>query len=804
MLKGFVPMAHVRIATAQVIRSIDYQGEIGKESKSEIEKTLLKAEFDTLPRGDYVTYIPVIGEHRHFLGQVKPKVASVGLSTALEKILKEYDPVIQQALAADFSGSWSFFDGQPSDKAFEGIKCKFEKICKEALEQNWEFQFDFIERLYDRLSEKYEPWGQQKAKILAIYKPIFSLLVKHRAQYDWLRTSEHLEKRRKFEDLLQYALDEEGLTKGFSKIGFHDQDVDLGDSQTWLEFKMKAEVYLPRGTDINALHYLNPKFGPYLNFYLAHEFPSAPALIEYIELWRKTTTKNAHFDYQKSDGFGNTPLLLAIRTRQGKVVEALLKLTNENVKIGIDVRDAVGRTPLMIAAAVGMQDVVRELLRKGADATLKDRNGNDFRYYANLNEEELRQIILPIIHPDRSDSSDTASHSYLYADDEQNSPICFYEAGEEERVGKSQEKHLVVLSNRSPHKEKLDKVVVCLEKEVDQGKASEKLLRHVKKQIDDIRFREKFVSVRFFLSGGFANGELKEILKNDPWLKKCLTMAKEQFEKRMPYEKILENIVKYFEEEIRKNKIDNILKQHQQAVKEVMRIALPTSSFLEKCQEGREIVQACLKEKELLELIEIAEQKCLLRRACALGNLAEVEVLLKKGVDPNATDEFGRTALHYAVMRFESVKEQIQLDAAEKGKKPLLTAVEVSAKQALEKHAAVIGCLIEHSKTKLNWEARDKWGSNVKNILERDKKESENLFTVRAAEECLEKFFNKKCESKSELPKTFKATSEKDTLKSSYSYASNPHGFCAADNSSSKKNNGGNVIASQGAAQRPR
>lgn len=67
---------------------------------------------------------------------------------------------------------------------------------------------------------------------------------------------------------------------------------------------------------------------------------------------------------------GNTPLMVAAKIGDGKVLRALL----EN-KADVNMRNKAGATALMIAAKYGHSHFVTELLRHQADPTIKNNSG---------------------------------------------------------------------------------------------------------------------------------------------------------------------------------------------------------------------------------------------------------------------------------------------------------------------------------------------------------------------------------------------------------------------------------------------
>ena len=77
-------------------------------------------------------------------------------------------------------------------------------------------------------------------------------------------------------------------------------------------------------------------------------------------------------------------------------LEDLTKILDE----GADINELniIGQTPLFIAAANGKLDMVKELLRRGADSTVIDKDGSTFINYLNPEERvEINEYMVTIV-----------------------------------------------------------------------------------------------------------------------------------------------------------------------------------------------------------------------------------------------------------------------------------------------------------------------------------------------------------------------------------------------------------------------
>ncbi len=417
-------------------------------SSQELQK---KAEIHGLPQQLYQIYAPVIGFNRLMMGI--PASRDV------------YLPKLKEVLQAILSGQ---FDTQ-------------KVAIKKSIEESHEVATSIIYQLYFNLSKNYTPWEAKKKEVLAQYKELFSQLEAFGAEWCSIRLKNQLA----FDDLARYVFTADSLTKA---IG----DAEIGGEQGFDKFKELINIYLPLGANINASMVCNSDFGTFLHYYLAFELPYATKLIQFIES-KRNRQAHTQFDYEAKDGFGRTPLLIALITRQEDAVLQLLVLNQKGIKTGINIVDNNGCSPLLFAAALGMKKVVAELLKQGANPLMKDKNGLGLSDYAHFSEEQIVELVSPLL---RAERGCEVNHSYLYYNDIWATPLCFYEHDEAEKAGDEQIPHLVVLSPLSPHKEKLERLVNYLKQEAKRGnKEAKTLLPFVNQQIDRVLEKETFVQV---------------------------------------------------------------------------------------------------------------------------------------------------------------------------------------------------------------------------------------------------------------------------------------------------------------------
>jgi ankyrin repeat protein len=411
-----------------------------------------KVDEHNVPQQLYEIYAPIIGFNKLILGKQASR--------------EEYVPKLTQVLQTLLSDQFS----------------KEKSSIKQTIETVFDVAKTVIYQFYFNLSKMHQPWPKKREKILAQYKDVFLQLEAFGAS--WL----HIRGQNKeiFADLVRFVFDSDSLTVGLGDVELGGGDYGYG------KFEEAVNLYLPLGANINARMTANPDFGTFLHYYLAFETPFSDRLIQFIES-KRTKNLNTHFNYELRDGFGNTPLLIAILTGQESAAFALLALGKKGLAVGINRADSQGRSPLLLAAALGMPKVVAELLKQGANPLAKDKNGLGLDDYAHLNPKDIAEIVSPLVHPDRGSK---VNHSYLYYDDIWSSPICFYEKDETEKTGKEQIPHLVVLSPLSPHKEKLARLVAHLQEEAKKGnKAAEKLVPHILDQINKVLDTPTFLQV---------------------------------------------------------------------------------------------------------------------------------------------------------------------------------------------------------------------------------------------------------------------------------------------------------------------
>jgi ankyrin repeat protein len=604
------------------------------------------------PYNEYIRNAPIIGPSKVRLGKPRSKAIDVG-------------PIMLKMLLEVLTSDQVSIESQQKIQSSQDIKN------------------DIIDEFYHLLSLNFKPWEARKGEILRKYSNIFNQLVSLGARFDYLRTTP--DKIGRFNDLIEYAFDGHSLTIGFlnrSSITTSSSFVMSSTSDTtgisFSNLRTDIELTVPKGADINTPFYYSPECGSHLQIYLANEFPEPAEFIAFLESMRRSDKPNTQFDYARPDGFGNTPLLLAILTRNQKAITALLALyRDKKIDVGINAPDAQGRSPLLIASALGLTEVVKGLKALGANTMVEDKQGRGLEYYSCLSDKKLFQMLKFYVHPLRCDNEDTQTgkHSYLYSNDEIYSPLCFYEEGEDIQTGEAQRKHLVVLSNCSPHKERLERVVAHLESQAQIGDAKAiKLLPYVIRQIDKIKGQKSFLA---------------------------------------------------------------LCKEGQPAVQEQLKEDL---EFIHK------------RKKEHLEQKYKAKNEKTLRKSALLGDVETVTALLKEGVDPNAQDRIQRTALHYAVGRFEEVKAEINAKATSTLEPVSEATINERSLSALNNHHLVVKALFEHSMLKVNKEAKNVSSHTAQEMLENDldmKNGSENRFTRAEATRCLEVFFKNSGENSS-------------------------------------------------------
>lgn len=447
---------------------------VGKERKGEPLMVGTQVDFDQadmrLPRDRYELYAPH-NEEIHYYGNVDllNREATDGLSFIVQAI---------------------------SNNTFEENKFQIERLMQE----NGVIRANILYKVYNALDN--QP-GSIIEKVSTL-KPILSYLVMLGAEIMNLRGRRY-GGTQTFQHIVQYGLNTEAFSYGVLSA----VQMDVARSHYSSEFEDMFN--LCGEANINAVRRVT-KFGSYLHWFLAFEMSGVPQLIELFESMSIQDPLNpkAQFNYEAVDGNGNTPLLIALNTRNEKAVLALLKLYQDKGKpVGIHVPNREGLTPLHFAVIFGMKQVVKQLNDLSADFNARDRQGKTVWDYAALNQPEkeakIYQLLSVFMHPLRADVSITHQHSELYLELENGStsPACLYEAGETIKTGDEQKAHFVILSNCSPHKERLDRVHRIIKEKAATGDYLEKQqLGYIEKQIDDIRYRKKFDSLVDFLRKG--------------------------------------------------------------------------------------------------------------------------------------------------------------------------------------------------------------------------------------------------------------------------------------------------------------
>lgn len=567
-MKKSKALAVVAGAMPSILRSVDFP-------QLKIDE---KTDLNRLPDGDYYAYSPVLGIGKFRINKpiVDPRANQQQFEEIIISSIKEHRPIVEGSLSP--SAHWNPY--------WTAIQKKIGERFQAAMQNIGGVRGNIISQLYHYLMLEYKPWKENKARILSIYRPIFSMLAHMGARYDWMRSSEDPVEKEKFIDLLKYALDEQALSMPLATMR-----VNGGGGLGFDNYAEALQVYLTAGANINVFTSANPKSGPYLQVAIANEMPFIKELLKLVESKRDTKKPNTQFDYTQTDGYGNTPLMLAIRTRNERAALALLKLNKKNIGVGISAKDKEGRSPLQLAAALGMKNIVKELLSQGA-------REKDLLAYARLPKEEVRTLVSPYIHPDRADLTRESTHSYLYGNDVHNTPLCYYPDGQV-KTGKEQEPYLIVLSNLSPYREILDAVIDCLQRNASQGDPwSKQHLPYVKKQVDDIRYSAQFQMV---------NTHFYSYRDSDTFLKKLHESILEKLNQPGSlFEKLLKDVTGALDKEIKNG--NKKLQMHLNTIQDLIKNYPAQKSFLEKCQEGQQEVQAFLQQPKAQQFFSQAKE----------------------------------------------------------------------------------------------------------------------------------------------------------------------------------------------------
>lgn len=591
-----------------------------------------------------------------------------------------------------------------------------EKI-KSIIESNGVVRQYIIQLLYQNFSNQYNMnWVSHKAAILTKFKPIISELVSFGARIDHLDDDPEL-----FNNLVEYGLDGKALTNLLSCVHY------TNNPNSFYEFEQLVNQLLPKGADINAIRDNNPDFGTFLHYYMAFELPHAVNLIRFLES-KRSIKANTQFNYELRDGFGHTPLLVALLTRNEKAALALVNLAAKNIKVGIDIADKEGISPLLIAAALGMDEVVKALISKGANVQAKDRLGRGLEHYVRLDRAEVFSLLSRFMNPLRSNVKNSHFHSELYCYDGSGNttPICLYKEGQSEVIGQDQLPHVVVLSNYPPHKENQDLVVATLQAQVAKGdKWAKKNLPYVRKQIDEIRYCKKYDALIDCIYQRIGEGnKLAEELKSH---------VESLLPTPMLYKEILESTLNFLKDKIKQGHTD-AAEMHAD-LKVVLDSTTEVDAVIDICIAGQDKVQAYIRSSEASKAMIPSKEKSL-RRACALGQINVVRELMDTGVDCNARDHLGRSAFHFTVMRAPLVKNEFLKEAQERGEQDVLN-VDNLVGDAMEMHPEILDCLMQNPS--LDYEARNESKNTPMDVLTKDSKQTADLVSQRIAQKCLDK-----------------------------------------------------------------
>lgn len=642
------------------------------------------------------------------------------LETSPQQAAYPHLPFREYTIKSSFRGKRKMFLGKRDPAAWDDklqfivstvLQGEFEQKeseIKEYLNSSGEICVDLIRKIYEALAEKHSSnWASVKTTALGQLKAVFSKLVGFGAIFDHLEPNPQM-----FADLVNFAFDGQALSTGLlSRIG-HDNTL-----YGFKEFEEKLMLCRGKGIDLNVPRHYNPKFGSFLNYYLAMELKYPEKLIEVQETFRNSR-EDIPLNYQLRDGYQNTPLLLAIHLRNSKAALAILSLESDKIKVGINMPDASGRTPLQLAAALGLQKVFAKLLALGADATVID-EGRDLDYWANLGPKETYDLLARYIHPDRAEVTLSHPHSQAYLDDDgETAPACLAKDGQM-KFGKAQKDHFLILSNEPEYARDLDLAHETLKKAGKKGdKWAAKQALILEKQLDDIRY------------GAIYQGLLAGLSAQDKVGKTLLDYIR-TFPKSALYKSILDGIISFVK--TKADKGDAAYSNLPARITSYVETAEIPSSF-----------KLCLRDKQaFIEYFNsdeakkaLAESKAkYLRRACAFGQVELVKSLLQEGVNPNGSDNLKRTAVHYAIMRPDLVRKEYLLQAEEQGK-GMPANIDDLVSGAMEAHLAILHTLKTYSLKPVNFAALNKANNSAKDILSRESnllasaKEDKKLQTI--------------------------------------------------------------------------
>lgn len=461
--------SHLKLATCQIIEGPLKGYNLGTQEDLRKEKVTRQRTIN-IPYREYAVYCPVVGVRKKLLG-------NHGINTSSPDYNETFLSLTNALLQQPMSGLPSELIPQ-IEQAFE----KFDVLRALVIDELYHNIEKFSARIFLTLNIPYRSWEQDKEKILKLYAPLFNLLIAAGATYHMLSVDPNRVAR--YYDLNNYVMDSESLAVDvLSRVEIKD---DLNTFEKTLDF------CLSKGVDINTWVDDEPNYGTHLHYHLAAETSHIMDLIQLIESKRKAGQPHTQFVYTNKDGYGRTPLLLAINMRNEEAALALLDLEEKNIRVGLEVADSERRTPLLLAAALGMPKVVEKLLSLGANRNARDSQNQGLTTYAQLSESDTAEILAPLMHPYRCNVDGNYGYSNLVYLDEDHTPLCFYETKEGdinfEQEGENQIPHLVVLSNHPPFDEILIKVINHLRKRAERGDQwAENLLPYVLQQVENIK-----------------------------------------------------------------------------------------------------------------------------------------------------------------------------------------------------------------------------------------------------------------------------------------------------------------------------
>ncbi len=94
------------------------------------------------------------------------------------------------------------------------------------------------------------------------------------------------------------------------------------------------------------------------------------------------TIKKFKSSINKKDKFGFTPLHLAVRINDIKIVEELLKY-----KVEVNTKDNFGDTPLIESARINNMEILKLLICKGANKDEKNNQGQNVMNFISINKQ---------------------------------------------------------------------------------------------------------------------------------------------------------------------------------------------------------------------------------------------------------------------------------------------------------------------------------------------------------------------------------------------------------------------------------